>query len=67
LFAGKKTGQDKQFYNNLDKELSTSSPQEMGLSASPFGPMLYKRSRELLIDLIAVLNSSFTDYDFRYD
>jgi len=67
-FSCKKAGNDKQLYFALDKEYKeemSRSPQESPLSASPFGPMLYKRSRETLIDLISVLNASFPDYDFR--
>jgi len=67
-YSCKKAGEDKKFYQTMDKEyreeLSKSPKEQTGLSASPFGPMIMKRSRELLIDLITVLNSSFTDYDF---
>jgi len=67
-FSCKKAGGDKQLYSSLEKEYKeemSRSPKDAPLSVSPFGPMTYKRSRETLIDLIAVLNASFPDYDFR--
>lgn len=70
ITTGKKAGQDKQLYYTLEnqyKEEMSRSPKESILSASPFGPMTFKRSRETLIDLISVLNASFPDYDFRFD
>jgi hypothetical protein len=39
---------------------------ELSMSCSPFGPMIHKRCRETLIELISTLNAAFPDYDFRY-
>ena len=36
------------------------------MSCSPFGPMIHKRCRETLIELISTLNVAFPEYDFRY-
>jgi len=67
-YSCKKAGEDKKFYKEMEKEYaqeqSRSPKDQLSHSTSPFGPLLLKRSRELLIDLISVLNASFPDYDF---
>jgi len=67
-YSCKKAGNDRQLYFALEKEFQeemSRSPPASPIAGSPFGPMNFKRSRESLIDLIAVLNASFPDYDFR--
>lgn len=46
--------------NNNSNNVSTSA------SDSPFGPLSNSSSRNIFADLIATLNASYPDYDFRY-
>lgn len=36
------------------------------ISVSPFGPLSQSSSRKTMVHLIATLNASYIDYDFRY-
>lgn len=66
---GKRAGEDKRLAKLLDQQIaaevlarSPGSP----LASSPFGPLGESQCRKTFIDLIATLNASFPDYDFRY-
>eukprot|EP01126_Amoeba_proteus_P045438 TRINITY_DN5088_c0_g1_i6.p1 TRINITY_DN5088_c0_g1~~TRINITY_DN5088_c0_g1_i6.p1 ORF type:complete len:221 (-),score=37.91 TRINITY_DN5088_c0_g1_i6:72-734(-) len=70
---GKRAGSDKQLYHALENQFqaeiaeqahSWNSDQSSTVSSSPFGPMIHKKSRETLIELISTLNAAFPDYDF---
>jgi len=65
-YSCKRAGTDKKLYKDLETQYKAElarSP-ELSLSVSPFGPMVQKRSRETLIELISTLNAAFQDYDF---
>jgi hypothetical protein len=67
--AGKTVGSDKKLYKELEYQISMSkSPKgmEVDLSVSPFGPLTEGASKKTFMYLIATLNSSYFDYDFRY-
>ena len=73
--AGKTVGSDKKLYKELEYQISMSkspkspkSPKgmEVDLSVSPFGPLTENGSKKTFMYLIATLNSSYFDYDFRY-
>jgi hypothetical protein len=68
-YAGKTVGSDKKLYKELEYQISMSkSPKgmEVDLSVSPFGPLTEGASKKTFMYLIATLNSSYFDYDFRY-
>ena len=64
--SGKAAGDDKKLYKILENKYSEDHDEHDMLStASPFGPLAQHASRKTLYYLIATLNASFTDYDFR--
>eukprot|EP01104_Vermistella_antarctica_P018012 TRINITY_DN6546_c0_g1_i1.p2 TRINITY_DN6546_c0_g1~~TRINITY_DN6546_c0_g1_i1.p2 ORF type:complete len:238 (-),score=66.33 TRINITY_DN6546_c0_g1_i1:1170-1883(-) len=68
LYSCKISGNDKELYASMNEEytLRASSPDAGALlSSSPFGPLKEPQSRRSFIHLIATLNASFPDYDFR--
>ena len=68
-FVGKRTGDEKKLAKALDHQIAAEfarSPASLPVSASPFGPLSESQSRKTFIDLIATLNASFPDYDFRF-
>ena len=68
LIKGKRAGSDKKLYKNLEEQyqvqLSKSPEAFEGVAVSPFGPLTESSSRKTLINLISILNASFSDYDF---
>jgi len=65
-YSCKRAGTDKKLYKDLETQYKAElarSP-NLSLSISPFGPMIQKRCRETLIELISTLNAAFPDYDF---
>ncbi len=71
--TGKAAGEDKKLGKILEKQYATeaaldhtSSPKSPLLTATPLGDLSEASTRRLLINLIATLNASFPDYDFRY-
>ncbi|KAJ2045616.1 RNA polymerase III-inhibiting protein maf1, partial [Coemansia sp. S155-1] len=73
--GGKVAGADKKLYRFLEnkfqddlEEAKNLSPEQSSLTniVSPFGPLTQSASRKTLFYLIATLNASFPDYDFRY-
>jgi len=66
-YTCKRAGVDKKLYKELESQYKAElerSPNDLLLSVSPFGPMIQKRCRETLIELISTLNAAFPDYDF---
>ena len=65
--AGKTAGEDKKLYKTLESKYVEEMESEVPdlSSTSPFGPLTQQASRKTLYHLIATLNSSFPDYDFR--
>ena len=63
--AGKPAGEDKRLYKILENKFSEDHDDEL-ITASPFGPLSQQASRKTLYYLIATLNASFPDYDFRH-
>ncbi|KAJ1918488.1 RNA polymerase III-inhibiting protein maf1 [Mycoemilia scoparia] len=72
-YTCKSAGADKKLYKQLehryqvDAEEARLSPEHSSLTTliSPFGPLSQSASRKTLFYLIATLNASFPDYDFR--
>lgn len=58
-YACSRAGPERHIEEEIGRHYS-SSPQ----SISPFGPMEYRRNRDILVDLISTLNVAFPDYDF---
>ncbi|KAJ2605891.1 RNA polymerase III-inhibiting protein maf1 [Coemansia sp. RSA 1722] len=74
-YSCKVAGTDKKLYRYLEQkyqedleEAKELSPEQSSLTNtfSPFGPLTQSASRKALFYLIATLNASFPDYDFRY-
>ncbi|KAJ2843023.1 RNA polymerase III-inhibiting protein maf1, partial [Coemansia brasiliensis] len=72
--VGKAAGNDKKLYRYLENKFQADLEEAKGLSpeynsltntVSPFGPLTKPASRKMLFYLIATLNASFPDYDFR--
>jgi hypothetical protein len=64
--AGKPAGEDKKLYKVLESRYAEDQDEHDALpTASPFGPLTQHASRKTLYYLIAILNASFPDYDFR--
>lgn len=61
-------GSDRRLYKEIEHTISMSkSPAvEHDLSISPFGAMTEGASKKTFMFLIATLNASYFDYDFRY-
>lgn len=70
MYAGKTVGSDRKLYKEIEHQISMSkSPAAEGpldLSVSPFGPLNESASKKTFMFLIATLNASYFDYDFRY-
>lgn len=73
-YSCKAAGTDKKLYRYLEnkyqdglREAKHLSPEQSFLTntVSPFGPLTQSASRRTLFYLIATLNASFPDYDFR--
>lgn len=64
---GKTVGDDKKLYKSLESKYVEEIESEIPdiSAASPFGPLTQQASRKTLYHLIATLNASFPDYDFR--
>lgn len=65
---GKAAGEDKKLGKVLEKQYkdeATAEPTSPVVTATPLGDMSSVSTRRLLINLIATLNASFPDYDFR--
>jgi hypothetical protein len=64
---GKIVGEDKKLYKTLESKYIEEMESEVPdlQSTSPFGPLTHQASRKTLYHLIATLNASFPDYDFR--
>ncbi|KAI7834336.1 Maf1 regulator-domain-containing protein [Kickxella alabastrina] len=74
-YSCKVAGADKKLYRYLEQkhqedleEAKSLSPEQSSLTNmfSPFGPLTESASRKVMFYLIATLNASFPDYDFRY-
>ncbi|RKP39386.1 repressor of RNA polymerase III transcription Maf1, partial [Dimargaris cristalligena] len=73
-YSCKFAGADKKLYkffeNKFQEDLleasSLSPEQSLSHMTSPFGPLTETSSRKVLFYLIATLNASFPDYDFRF-
>jgi len=66
-YSCKRAGSDKKLYKNLDQQYQvelSKSPEKELMGTSPFGPLSESSSRKTFIELIAILNASFPDYDF---
>lgn len=66
VYSCKRAGDDKRLAKSLEERLSHDafygSPETLG--ASPFGPLNQPNPRKTFINLVALLNASFPDYDF---
>ncbi|KAJ2759023.1 RNA polymerase III-inhibiting protein maf1 [Coemansia nantahalensis] len=74
-YSCKAAGADKKLFRFLENKYQEDVEEAKGLSPeqssltntmSPFGPLTQAASRKVLFYLIATLNASFPDYDFRY-
>ncbi|OMJ13616.1 Repressor of RNA polymerase III transcription maf1 [Smittium culicis] len=74
VYSCKAAGVDKKLYRYLESKYSEDvfeakslSPEQSYINTvySPFGPLSELSSRKILFYLIATLNASFSDYDFR--
>jgi len=66
-FSCKRVGSDKKLYSELENYYNshmTKNPQA-AFANTAFGPLFVKKNREILIELISILNAMFGDYDFR--
>jgi len=66
-FLCKRVGTDKKLYSELENYYNsymTKNPQT-AFANTAFGPLFVKKNREILIELVSVLNAMFDDYDFR--
>ncbi|KAJ1981919.1 RNA polymerase III-inhibiting protein maf1 [Dimargaris xerosporica] len=57
---------ENKFQEDLEAASSLSPEQSASHMISPFGPLTEAASRRVLFYLIATLNASFPDYDFRF-
>ncbi|KAJ1984224.1 RNA polymerase III-inhibiting protein maf1 [Dimargaris verticillata] len=57
---------ENKFQEDLEAASSLSPEQSLSHMISPFGPLTEAASRRVLFYLIATLNASFPDYDFRF-
>lgn len=65
-YSCKTVGEDKRLYKTLEAKWTGDEMDDAELSiVSPFGPLDQHASRKTLFYLIATLNASFSDYDFR--
>lgn len=65
-YSCKRGTDDQKLYHELETQYQADLKSSGdAMSVSPFGPMIQKRSRETLIELISTLNAAFPDYDFR--
>ncbi|OMJ20042.1 Repressor of RNA polymerase III transcription maf1 [Smittium culicis] len=76
FYLCKAAGVDKKLYRYLESKYSEDvfeakslSPEQSYINTvySPFGPLSELSSRKILFYLIATLNASFSDYDFRHN
>jgi len=66
-FLCKRVGSDKKLYSELENYYNsymTKNPQT-AFANTAFGPLFVKKNREILIELVSILNAMFDDYDFR--
>lgn len=64
-YSCKTVGEDKRLYKTLEARWAGDEYEDELSIVSPFGPLDQHASRKTLFYLIATLNASFPDYDFR--
>ena len=69
MLTGKAAGDDKKLGKALEKqykEEAKAEPTSPVITPTPLGDLSAPATRRLLINLIATLNASFPDYDFKW-